>query len=158
MSNTTTTTTLTIVAEFRLMRVNKKGNESYRGAIGVITSGTPAERGKLAATIIEGAWANNSYRPIVAEVSRAFAPLFKVNKSFGMSFAAACGLDVDNPKKLGMLAFFRAVVKGDHEKPLTGEKAMYCQAMKRVLKYEEALSIELGAQAEAAGPLPEIVG
>lgn len=156
MSNPNTSTALTIVADFRAMRVSKAGKESYRGALGVITSGTSDERAKLATTIIEGAWANNAYRPIVAELSRAFAPLFKVNKAFGMSFAAACGLDVDNPKKVGMLAFFRAVVKGDHEKPLTGEKATYCTAMKRVLAYEDALSIELAAQAEAAGPLPVI--
>lgn len=136
---------ITVSNEFAAIRVSAKGKETYRGALGVITSGNTAERGKMAATVIEALWANSTYRPLVRELARVYAPLFKVNKTFGMSFVNMCGLYESSPNKEGMLAFFRAVVKAEADKPSKGEKLIYVNAMRRVLEAEQA---RLEAQAE----------
>lgn len=146
----TTSTEISVSSGFGVRRVSKAGKETYRSALGVITSGNTSEKTQLAGTVIEGLWANATYRPIVRELTRVYAPLFKQNKQFGMSFAEACGLNDYAPNKKGLLAFFEAVVRADTEKPTKGEKSIYVAAMRRVIDHEIQLAIELQAEADAA--------
>ena len=143
------TNALTIHSEFAVSRISKAGKETYRSALGVITSGNAAEKSRLANTVIDSLWMANTYRPLVREVERVFAPLFKHNKTFGMSFAAACGLSVAAPNKVGLLAFFEAVLRAEEVKASKGEKAIYVAAMRRVVLIEAQLTIDRAAQAEA---------
>jgi hypothetical protein len=147
---------ITIGTEFRALRISKSGKESYRSALGVITSGNKAEKIRLANTVIEGLWSNATYRPIVGELQRVFANLFKLNKSFGTSFAAVCGLVAASPSKVGMLAFFEAVIKADAESPLKGEKAIYCAAMVRIVALEREIAAELAREQAHAKWLDEM--
>jgi hypothetical protein len=140
---------LTISSEFRASRISKSGKESYRSALGVITSGNKAETRRLANSLIEGLWTNSTYRPIVSELSRVFAPLFKHNKLFNASFAEACGLSLSAPNKKGMLSFFEAVLRAEDLKPSKGEKAIYVEAMRRIVEAEAQLALELASQAES---------
>lgn len=137
---------LTISSEFKVLRVSKAGKETYRTALGVITSGNKAEHGRLASSLIEGLWANSTYRPIVAELSRVFAPLFKHNKLFNASFAGACGLSVAAPNKKGLLAFFEAVLRAEESKESKGEKSIYVAAMRRIVASEAELALALAAR------------
>lgn len=146
MSNASTA--LTVSSEFAVSRISKAGKETYRSALGVITSGNAAEKTRLANTVIDGLWATSTYRPIVREVERVFAPLFKHNKLFGMSFAAACGLSTASPNKKGLLAFFDAVLRAEDAKPSKGEKAMYVAAMRRIVDAEAVLALALVAEQE----------
>jgi len=66
-----------------------------------------------------------------------------------MSFAAACGLSIAAPKKVGLIAFFEAVLRAEDLKPSKGEKAIYVEAMRRIVEAEAQLALELASQAES---------
>jgi len=131
-----------------LQRISKTGKVTYRTALGILTSGNASERTKLSTSVMETLWVNSTYKPIVAEVERVFAPLFKHNKLFNMSFAAACGLSIAAPKKVGLIAFFEAVLRAEEVKPSKGEKAIYVAAMRRIVAHEKQLALELAEKAE----------
>lgn len=67
---------LTIANEFAVSRTSKSGKTTYRGALGVITSGDARERARLAVQAIETLIANNNYRHLMREVERVFPASF----------------------------------------------------------------------------------
>ena len=115
---------------FRVSRVSKAGKESYRGLIGVVSSGNKAERTLVASKMIENLWVNGTFKPIVSELRRVF------NGKQYESGAGFCGLDFMAPRKDSMLAYITGIVRSFDAKAPTGEKAIYVAALANVLKVE----------------------
>jgi hypothetical protein len=115
---------------FRVSRVSKSGKESYRGLIGVMSSGNTAERKLVVSKMIETMWVNGTFKPIVAEVRRVF------NAKQYESGAGFCGLDFMAPRKDSMLAYITGIVRSFDDKDPKGEKGIYVAALANVLKVE----------------------
>lgn len=77
---------LTITNEFAVSRTSKSGKTTYRGALGVITSGDARERARLADRAIETLIANNNYRHLMREVERVFPASFIKKSKEHVSF------------------------------------------------------------------------
>jgi len=140
MSNQVTTINLD---SFRVSRVSKAGKESYRGLIGVVSSGNTAERKLVTVRMIENLWANGTFKPIVAEVRRVF------NAKQFESGAGFCGLDFMAPRKDSMLAYITGIVRSFDGKDPKGEKGIYVAALSNVLALEAAKAAFVGPKVPA---------
>lgn len=145
---------ITIANEFAAVRVSKAGKETYRGALGVITSGNGAERGALAARVVENLIATSNFRALMREVTRVF-PVSAIKKSPNVIVDAA-SKDVyfrtgaedgavvmehynpANPNKATAHEYARAVLGATATKELKGEKLMFAGILSKMLTDEAA--------------------
>lgn len=127
MSNITLNT-----SEFNVVRVSKAGKESYRGLLGIMTSGNKAERELAAKKFVLVSWENHTYRPLAKEMARVFS-----GKTVEDG-AAFIGLDINAPKKLPMLAWMTGIVRKFEGKTAKGEKAMYLSLIQTIIAQEDA--------------------
>lgn len=162
---------LEVSSGFSVARTNKSGKTTYRGALGVITSGNAAERGQLAQTAIDKMVDNNNFAHLAREVFRVFPVAFL--KKSGRVFTNGDDVYVSSPdgatlerlvhwtevKKPTMLAVAAVVLEActksteGTDKEIKGEKLMYQTAMARVIDKHNAylaLVAQQEAEAEAA--------
>ena len=156
-----TSTALAVAGDFAVARTSKAGKTTYRGALGVLTSGNAAERTLMAHAAIGVMIANNNFRGLMREVCRVF-PVKVIRNAPGVIFSPGGKTGVDavqfgekmadgrwayetfdpaNPNKATAHAYARAVqylasVGIDTGKPLKGEKAIYADLLICMLEAE----------------------
>jgi hypothetical protein len=118
MSNALTTIVLA-THEICEVRRTASGKETTRGLLGLITSGSKAERLRSADLLVHHQWATGQFKPMAAEFTRIFC-----NKT-AMMYLEAAGVDAITPNKSDMLAIMRSVVTGCSGKVVKGEKALF---------------------------------
>lgn len=114
---------------FKTVKTNAKGVETTveRGIVGVLTSGSKANRVEAAGHEISRYIANGMFRPLAREVVRVFGPsIIEVGSVVGLSMVtgtvdAESGLT--NRQAWGRL--FSVINRRNSEKPFKGEKAVY---------------------------------
>ena len=118
---TTSTSIATVSTSFDLTfdRTSKAGKVSTRGVIGLMTSGSVAERRAAADALMQHQWDNGRYNHVLREFARVFA-----GKAFD-NVVSVLALDLARPNKTMMLALLSALVRGTEGKPLKGEKALF---------------------------------
>lgn len=170
---------LTLAGDFAVARTSKAGKTTYRGALGVITSGNAAERTLMAHAAIGVMIANNNFRGLMREVLRVF-PLKSIRNAPGLIFSAGGKTGVDsvqfgekmadgrwvyeafderNPNKNTAHAYARAVrhiasAAIDADKAFKGEKAIYADLLICMLEAEEQ---RVAQAALAEEPSAEVV-
>ena len=155
---------LTIDNDFAVSRTTKSGKTTYRGALGVLTSGNAKEKAQLGAVALEAIIANHNYRHLMREVERVF-PLAFMKKAKGQ-VAVTKGQDgepimwfltetndggtikremeqYDGYTKANKIMTHKyakaviAVADADPEK-IKGEKALYLAALRGMVEREQA--------------------
>ena len=151
---------LTLSNDFTAVRVNaKSGKQTYRGVLGVITSGNVSERAKLADCIIDQFVANNNYRHLMREVCRVFpistiakSPLVVVDKKmndvyFRVDHQTLELFSQHNPTKFMAHLYAAEVLRVTADKELKGERLMYATSLRTMLDNETArLTAEIATE------------
>lgn len=144
---------VTMNNEFRVVRVSKAGKETYRGVLGVITSGNTKERSALANVVIAGMIANNNFRGLAREVIRVF-PATLLKKAGGFTWDAKAKtlysveqsapgqitlteINANTINKATLHAMARGIIAALDGKELKGEKAMFHGALVSMLAAEQ---------------------
>lgn len=161
MSSAVITQTSTVgLSAIQATRTNKKGQTSVRDLLGLMLSGSRAERTEAASAVVSIYWQNGQFAPLAQQISRVYGKDVQ-------AFAAAIGLDLttgkiaaDAPVQItgGNRAAYVAIVDGLNKshavKPFKGEKALFLQALQSHIKARaEASAPE--APALPASPAPE---
>ena len=144
--------------DFKAVRLNAKGKETYRDMVGTLLSGNPAERVRAAESLLATDWATGNMVSTVSNLRRIFTEK-KVEKLVSdandhiMYFNARCDesakrgkIDLDTPKKLEVLEIMQALINGGKE--LKGEKAKMVGIIDRIAKMEETRAAEKLAREE----------
>ena len=76
---------ISISNDFAVARTSKKGVTTYRGVVGILSSGNKAERESLLDVVVERLIANNNYRHLMREVERVFSGSF-MNKAASVTY------------------------------------------------------------------------
>ncbi len=166
----TQTTALAVAGDFAVARTSKAGKTTYRGALGVLTSGNAAERTLMAHAAIGVMIANNNFRGLMREVCRVF-PVKVIRNAPGVIFSSGGKAGTDsvqfgekmadgrwvyeafdpaNPNKATSHAYAAAVLyiadlaKGNG-KEFKGEKAIYANLLDGML-LAEAQRIAVAAE------------
>jgi len=163
----TMTNELTLSADFAVARTSKTGKTSYRGILGVITSGNAAERAKLAQLAIVTMIENNNFRHLMREVTRVF-PVSAIKSAPNVSFKKGKGAEPDalyfieklgdgkfqlelfevgSPNKATSHQYAKAILAVTAGKELKGEKRLYAVALQAMLDAEAARLEEAAEQA-----------
>ncbi len=159
---------ITITTDLQFKRVSKAGKITARGALGTLMSGNKAEVNTLGRIAAAALIKNNTFSPIMAEVSRVFPPsslmkfgAFKVGETFAfLEGKTIMALDGNWDAQLSG-AYCRAILARcaaleAQDKTVKGEKALASEFAEEVVRHLEAKAI---AKLEAMlAPLPEIVG
>jgi len=127
-------------AEFNVARISKAGKTTYRGLLGIISSGNRAERDTATEKAVLALWSNATYRPLLAEVRRVFG-----DKAFD-NVTKILGIDTEKPKKADVLVIFTAIVNGTADKVIKGEKLLYRGILLSLVKAEQARLAALEAE------------
>lgn len=158
---------LTLNQGFAVARTSKAGKTTYRGALGVITSGNVAERTSLASEVVDRMVDNNNFFHLMREVVRVFPVAFlkKSGRVFvngdDVYLASADGgtlerLDCTKANKATMLTMANAAMAACLEseeksgKEIKGERAIYRAALTRFVAREIARAEELAKIENAA--------
>lgn len=144
--------------DFKAVRLNAKGKETYRDMVGTLLSGNPAERVRAAESLLATDWATGNMVSTVSNLRRIFTEK-KVEKLVAdandhiLYFNAHCAdgaklgkIDLDAPKKVEVLQIIQALVNGGRE--LKGEKAKMVGIIDRIAKIEETRAAEKLAREE----------
>lgn len=121
-------------------RTNKKGVQSTRDLLGLMLSGSRAERTEAAATLVSIYWGNGQFAPLAQQVVRVYG------KDVA-SFMAAVGMDpargvlMDNAplqvvggNRGAWIAIVAGLTRENAAKPYKGERAMLLQALEAHIK------------------------
>ena len=147
---------------FAVARTNKAGKTTYRGALGVMSSGNVSERHLLAAEAFGFLVANNNYRAIMREIGRIWstASIKKASNVLvdgdNLYFRSGNGNKIDlelfdpaNPNKTTAHAFANAVLEVTATKELKGEKLLYATMLRKMVDNESArLTAAIAAEME----------
>lgn len=149
-----TSNALAVAGDFAVARTSKAGKTTYRGALGVLTSGNAAERTLMAHAAIGVMIANNNFRGLMREVCRVF-PVKVIRNAPGVIFSPGGKTGVDsvqfgekmadgrwcyeafdpaNPNKATAHAYAKAVIHlatlaHANGKEFKGEKAIYADLL-----------------------------
>lgn len=141
----------TLSGEFSIARTNKAGKVTVRTALGVVTSGSRAEK----AAAVEYAIARGNFRTLAREVLRVFGPELKkagvLRKDGTVSLKVSiewngrpafveAELDLTRVKKEDAQALARAAIE-NAKADAKGEKALYLGAL-RALAADKAPAVE----------------
>lgn len=153
---------VTVNNEFRVVRVSKAGKETYRGVLGVITSGNTKERSALANVVIANMIANNNFRGLAREVIRVF-PATLLKKAGGFTWDAKAKtlysveqtapgqltlteINANTINKATLHAMARGIIAALADKELKGEKKMFADALVDMLDAETQRLAAVSAQ------------
>lgn len=151
------TTALTIAGDFAVCRTSKSGKETYRTALGVVSSGNAAERAQLTLVAAGTMIANNNFRGLAREVFRVFPVSLLKSQCIEIGEVPhlvvsvnekPIALDVNAANKRMMHAYAEGILRKLQlaGKELKGEKKLYAQLLANMLEGER---LRLAAQAEA---------
>ncbi len=124
---------------FRAVRTSKAGKQSYRDMVGVLLSGTPAERTEAAAYLINEDWAKGDMASTMENIKRVFTT--KVVTGYAQSFnyfltarkSDEPRLDLENPTKRTVLVIVQCLIDADLNK---GEKGKVLTLLGKVATAE----------------------
>ena len=167
---------VTLDSSFTVQRVSKTGKVTARGVIGVLTSGNAAERSSLTLTATAGLIRNNTFGPLVKELTRVFpasslkSPKAKKGEEVKMQAGdmyEANGLlfiatderssnrfDPSAADAASVGALCRAKDRKFSGKQVKGEKATYLQVARAIVAHLEEKE---AAKAAAAGVASVVV-
>lgn len=129
---------------FSVSRTSAKGVVATRGIIGIISSGNKVERSSTAVGLMLHCWENGNFAPVISELRRVF------NAEKYTTGAGFCGLNFMSPQKVEMLNWIRGIVSSFGDKAPKGEKALFVEAIKGIIRIETARLAHAKAMAAQA--------
>jgi len=145
---------ITITADLRFQRVSKAGKLAVRGALGTLMSGNREEVNTLGRIAAAALIKNNTFAPVMAEVSRVFPPsglikfgAFKLCETFAFLDGKTLMVVDGNWDAMLSGAYCRAILARcaaleAQDKTVKGEKGLASEFALEVVRHLEAKTIE----------------